>query len=70
MCLTEAKRELMKKKIQSKYKPYLVPTDIIPIVNHAWNNSFANVDSNRRAICERDCLHHEQIISTMTKDDK
>jgi hypothetical protein len=31
----------------------ILPTDIIPIVNYAWNGSFDNVETNKKAILER-----------------
>jgi hypothetical protein len=30
----------------------LVPTDIIPLVNYAWECSFIKIESNQRAICD------------------
>ena len=31
----------------------LIPTDIIPLINKAWLNSFSDVESNRKSIVER-----------------
>ena len=46
-------------------------TDIIPLVNHAWDHSFAGVDTKRNAIAERGwnpmnraLLHHPSIQKT------
>lgn len=43
-------------------------TDIIPIVNYAWNNSFSRIRQNKKAIAERGwfpynraLLNHEEI---------
>jgi len=52
------------------------PTDIIPLVNKAWDASFARVDSNKKAIAERGwfpynraLLLHPDIRSTITKQE-
>ena len=64
------------KMYQSKFKEWLVnkkvlmmnskneiaPTDIIPIVNYAWDRSFAKVESNRHAISERGWLPYNRHI--------
>jgi hypothetical protein len=49
--LVEAKRELLKHRPLSKERFY--GTDIIPLVNAAWNDSFGNVLSSKKAITER-----------------
>ena len=53
------------------YKLNLVRTNVIPIVNFAWNKSFAKTSSNLKAICDRDwgplnkvLLHHIEIKSS------
>mmetsp|Transcript_19133 Transcript_19133/g.27550 ORF Transcript_19133/g.27550 Transcript_19133/m.27550 type:complete len:177 (-) Transcript_19133:603-1133(-) len=33
--------------------PALLKTDIIPIINLAWNQSFSRIDSNKKAISDR-----------------
>ena len=33
--------------------PAILPTDIIPIVNYAWERSFVKVDNNKKAITAR-----------------
>jgi hypothetical protein len=50
-------------------------TDIIPIVNYGWNNSFARVGSNRKAIIERGwnpcnyaLLKSKDLLRTQPKD--
>jgi hypothetical protein len=54
----------------------LVPTDIIPLVNYAWECSFCKVESNKRAICDcgwyplNRCLLLEPVLrETMTQKD-
>lgn len=54
-------------------KPELVPTDIIPMVNFAWNQSFVRVEKNLKAIEARGwgplnyaLLNDSQIQATMT----
>ena len=54
----------------------LLPTDIIPLINRAWVNSFAEVESNKKAIAKRGCfpynqnlLMHKQFCNTMTMKD-
>jgi hypothetical protein len=54
----------------------ILPTDIIPIVNYAWNGSFDNVETNKKAILERGwfplnrmLLLHSEIRKTMTELD-
>ena len=53
------------------FKMNLVRTDIIPIVNYAWQKSFANVKNNLKAIADRGwgplnriLLSHPEIISS------
>ena len=50
---SEAKDELLIEKRKRNLPLTFKPTDIIPIVNRAWNRSFAKADSNRRAIVDR-----------------
>ena len=51
----------------------LLPTGIIPIINKAWEKSFSEVESSKKAISERgwflynqSILIHKQIRDTMT----
>ena len=77
MALYKAKKELLEQKMHYMIDPLtLVPTDIIPIVNKAWDASFVNIDNNMTAI--RDwgwnplnyaLLDHEDIKATMTGND-
>ena len=48
-------------------------TDIIPLINKAWNDSFARVEKNKQAIAERgwyplnrNILLNDELRSTMT----
>ena len=57
--------------------PGIYPTDIMSIVNDAWDNSFALVDSNETAIADRGwcplnytLLDDNEIKSTMTDSEK
>ena len=56
--------------------PNLINTDIVPLVNKAWNASFVRIDKNRNAIaergwgpCNRNLLLYKEILNTMTKED-
>ena len=53
--------------------PSILPTDIIPIINFAWERSFAQVESSKKVISDRgwcplNCnpLTNKQILPTMT----
>ena len=53
------------------FKLNLVRTDIVPIVNYAWQRSFSNVENNLKAIADRGwgplnriLLSHHEIISS------
>jgi hypothetical protein len=54
----------------------ILPSDIIPIVNYAWNYSFADIKGNKEAIVQRgwyplnkNLLLNKEIRKTMTSDD-
>jgi hypothetical protein len=49
----EYKDSLLREKRMRRLHLTIKPTDIIPIVNHCWNNSFAKVEGNQKAILER-----------------
>ena len=52
--MTKAKQNLLDSQIQYMFGHLqLVPTDIIPLVNLCWDDSFANVRTNKKAIVER-----------------
>ena len=48
-----AKEDLMSFKIRRGMPAKLNATDIMPLVNIAWNRSFAKIESNRKAISTR-----------------
>ena len=72
MALTKAKRELLDKKEAACLPFQIEKTDIISIVNTAWDKSFANAATNRVVICERgwrplnyNALNHPEIQLTI-----
>ncbi len=57
--------------------PNIQPTDIIPYVNYAWEQSFARVETNRRAIADRgwgplnyNLLINDDVKATMTESER
>jgi len=51
IALSKIKKEILSKRLDIMMdKPELVPTDIIPMVNFAWNQSFVRVEKNLKAI--------------------
>ena len=68
------KMELLKKRLDMMMdNPCNLSTDIVPIVNYAWGESFAKVQTNQRAIADRgwnplnfNLLTNKQIFPTMT----
>ena len=72
--MSKCKQLLLRKRIDNNLSPFLEPTDIIPIINYAWERSFAEVPSNQEAIAERgwlpfnrNLLLHPEIKASMTK---
>jgi hypothetical protein len=53
MSMNRMKEFTMNKRMTTMTHVELVPTDIIPLVNYAWEQSFMKVESNKRAICDR-----------------
>ena len=54
IAMTKAKQELLEYKTRYTFEnPTLQPTDIIPLINKAWKQSFARVEKNRNAIADR-----------------
>ena len=52
--MTKAKQELLEyKTIHTFDNPSLQPTDLIPLINKAWNQSFAQIGKNHNAIANR-----------------
>ena len=74
IALSKIKKEILSKRLDIMMdKPELVPTDIIPMVNFAWNQSFVRVEKNLKAIEARGwgplnyaLLNDSQIQATMT----
>ena len=68
------KMEILKKRLDMMMdNPCILPTDIIPIVNYAWGQSFAKVKTNQKAIADHgwnplnfNLLTSTQIVPTMT----
>jgi len=71
------KEQLLKKRLDMMMdSPSILPTDIIPIVNFAWSQSFARVQSSKKAIASRgwgplnyNLLTNKQIQPTMTNEE-
>ena len=71
------KKIILRKRIaQMVAEIEILPSDIIPIVNYAWNHSFADVKGTKEAIVQRgwfplnkNLLLLEEIRNTMTPDD-
>ena len=48
--LGEAKVNLMTKKKRSHLSFYLIPKDIIPLINYSWLHIFVEVEDNKKGI--------------------
>lgn len=77
MGLTRKKQDIMQLRNQTCAKPDIHTTDIIPMVNFGWDDSFADVDGNKNAISERgwnpfnmNLLLNKQIRATMTDEER
>ena len=74
IALFRAKKKLLEAKMNYMIDPLtLVPTDIVPIVNVAWDASFAKVQHSKKAIADRgwnplnyELLNDTDIQATMT----
>ena len=76
IAMTKAKQQLLEYKTKHE-NPTLQPTDIIPLINKAWKQSFARVDKNRNAIADRgwnplnrNLLLDSSIRATMTEEER
>ena len=56
--------------------PSIQSSDIMPIINYAWDQSFVRIDESKKAISDRgwaplnyNLLTPEQTIPTMTKSE-
>ena len=78
IALTKAKQDLLDFKLKKMTEDqYLKPTDLMPLINKAWNASFARKHKNLQAIADRgwnplnyNLLTMPEIRATMTKDEK
>ena len=78
IALARAKKELLDQKLSLHIDPpSLCSTDIIPLVNIAWEKSFARVAMNKNAIAERgwyplnrNLLLYREIQDTMTSAER
>jgi len=77
IALAKYKKDVVHKRLNLMMdKPGIVATDIIPMVNYAWGQSFVRVDKNLKAIADRGwgplnycLLMNPQIQATMTKSE-
>jgi len=75
IALSKIKKELLNKRLNIMMdQSTLLPTDIIPMVNYAWNHSFTRVVLNKKAIADRgwgplnyNLLNDKSIRATMTE---
>ena len=77
IALSKIKKELLSKRLNLMMnKPTLLPTDIVPIVNFAWDRSFTRIGLNKKAIADRgwnplnyQLLMDKSIKATMTESE-
>ena len=74
MAMTKAKDEMLEKKIELGLPDGIVETDMMPLINIAWDKSFARFQKNKKAIVDRgwnplnrSLLLHPELRVTMTK---
>ena len=73
-----AKQDLLDFKMRKMTdEVFLKATDLIPLINRAWNASFARKQKNQQAIADRgwcplnyNLLTYPEIRATMTKGEK
>ena len=72
MATTQDKRKLCQFQISMGMSLSIHPSDIVPIVNNAWKQSFARVPSNQRAISRRGwqplnrgLLKNQEVLKTL-----
>ena len=78
IAMTRAKQDLLDFKMRKMTDEVcLKPTDLMPLINRAWNASFARKQKNQQAIADRgwcplnyNLLTHPEIRATMTKGEK
>lgn len=73
IAISRAKQDLVQKKESLGLPPSLVDTDMMPLINMAWQQSFAKISSNKRAIADRGwnplnraILTNDDLRATMT----
>ncbi|KAI2506247.1 hypothetical protein MHU86_8182 [Fragilaria crotonensis] len=71
MALTKHKRNLLRRKEECRSEFAIEKIDIVYLVHQAWLQSFARVESNKKAIADRgwnpltyNCLLHPEILAT------
>ena len=74
MAMTKAKDEMLEKKIELGLPDGIVETDMMALINIAWDKSFARVQKNKKAIVDRgwnplnrSLLLHTELRVAMTK---
>ena len=78
IAMTKSKQELLEKKDElGLYDDGLVDTDLMPLINKSWSQSFARVNKNRNALADRGwnplnqaLLLHDDLRATMTRKEK
>jgi hypothetical protein len=77
MALTKHKRNLLKRKEQRRAAFAIEKDDVVDLVARAWDDSFARINSNQKAIAERgwtplnyNCLLHPEIVATSTRSNQ
>ena len=77
IAINKAKQELLEFRENKNISGCLQPTDLIPLINKAWDNSFAKVATNKKAIADRgwnplnyNLLIIPEIRQTMTKEEQ
>ena len=77
IALTKAKQKLLEYKVNKCMPGTLEATDMIPLINKAWEHSFARELTNKKAITERgwnplnyNLLTYPEIRATMTKSER
>ena len=66
MAMTYAKRKLLDLKYQSYMNETIDKSDLILLINIAWDKSFVRVDKNRRAIIDRGWGPYNRNILTLS----
>lgn len=77
IALTRAKQELVEYREAKCLPPKLQSTDLIPLINKAWSQSFARISKNKKAILDRGwnplnkaLLTLPEIRATMTDEER